>query len=149
MFGHLPATLPRAIRTGSWLAREALTKALGSARSAAARCVIAAVVSLSPFAAYAARPHLPYPRLAWPLEITGSQYAPVTWTDIAGWAEDDHLQAFNAFRASCKPIAAQRKPAADPKALGLSLRDPCRAAQAADISDGTKARGFFEAHFLP
>jgi membrane-bound lytic murein transglycosylase A len=106
-------------------------------------------LSLLPFAAHAARPHLPYPRLAWPLEITGSQYAPVAWADIAGWNEDDHLQAFNAFRASCKPIAAQHKLPTEPKALGISLRDPCRAARTADISDGAKARAFFEAHFLP
>jgi membrane-bound lytic murein transglycosylase A len=111
--------------------------------------VIAAALSLSPFAAHAARPHLPYPHLVWPIEITGSQYAPVAWADIAGWNEDDHLQAFSAFRASCKPIAAQRKPHPDPKALGLSLRDPCRAAKTADISGGAKARAFFEAHFLP
>jgi membrane-bound lytic murein transglycosylase A len=108
---------------------------------------------LIPVAAHAARPHLPYPRLAWPLEITGSQYAPVAWADIAGWNEDDHLQAFNAFRASCKPIAAQHKlpddpKAADPKALGISLRDPCRAAASADVSDGAKAKAFFEEHFL-
>jgi membrane-bound lytic murein transglycosylase A len=102
-----------------------------------------------PFAAYAARPHLPYPRLVWPIEIPGSQYEPVAWANIAGWNEDDHLQAFAAFRASCRPIAAQRKLSADPKALGLSLRDPCRAAKAAELSDGAKARAFFEAHFLP
>jgi membrane-bound lytic murein transglycosylase A len=29
------------------------------------------------------------------------------------------------------------------------LRDPCRAAKALDISDGARARAFFEAHFLP
>ena len=97
----------------------------------------------------AARPHLPYPPLVWPIEIEGSQYAPVAFADIAGWNEDDHLQAFSAFRASCKPIAAQRQPPADAKALGPSLRDPCRAAKAADISDGAKARTFFEANFLP
>jgi membrane-bound lytic murein transglycosylase A len=110
-----------------------------------------------------ARPHLPaarpvpYPHLALPLEISGSQYAPVAWTDIAGWSEDDHLQAYRAFRLSCKPISAQRDPPADPKAdlkadikaLGTSLRDPCRAARATEISDGAKARAFFEAHFLP
>ena len=73
----------------------------------------------------------------------------VAWADIAGWNEDDHLAAFKAFRASCKPIAAQTQPPADPKALGTSLRDPCRAAKAADISDGAKARAFFEEHFLP
>jgi membrane-bound lytic murein transglycosylase A len=111
--------------------------------------VIAAALSLIPLAAHAARPHLPYPRLAWPIEITGSQYEPVAWGDIAGWNEDDQLQAFGAFRASCKPIAAQRQAPPDSKPLGLSLRDPCRAAKAADISDGAKARAFFEAHFLP
>lgn len=95
-----------------------------------------------------ARP-LPYPQLAWPLEISGSQYVPVAWDDIAGWRDDDHLAAYRAFRVSCKPIAEQRNPPPDPKALGISLRDPCRAAKAADISDAAKARAFFEDHFLP
>jgi membrane-bound lytic murein transglycosylase A len=92
---------------------------------------------------------LPYPQLSWPLEIPGSQYASVAWADIAGWRDDDHLAAYKAFRVSCKPIAEQRDPPADPKALGISLRDPCRAAKAADISDGARARAFFEDHFLP
>jgi membrane-bound lytic murein transglycosylase A len=105
--------------------------------------------------AHSVRPYLPearpvpYPRLDTPLEISGSQYAPVVWADIAGWREDDHLKAYQAFRLSCRPIAAQSKPAADSKALGTSLRDPCRAARATDISDGAKARAFFEEHFLP
>ena len=84
-----------------------------------------------------------------PFEVAGGQYEPVAWADIAGWAEDDHLQALNAFRASCKPIAAQTKPPADPKALGISLRDPCRAVRASAIADSTKARAFFEDNFLP
>jgi membrane-bound lytic murein transglycosylase A len=148
------------------LAREALTNARGVKRYAAAFCVIALALSLVPLAAIAARKlhpaetahrHLPYPLLEWPLQISGSQYAPVAWADISGWNDDDHLKAYKAFRISCKPISAQRDPPADPKAdskadpkpLGNSLRDPCRAARAADISDGTKARAFFEEHFLP
>jgi membrane-bound lytic murein transglycosylase A len=148
------------------LAREALTDARGFGRYAAAFCVIAAALSLAPFASHAgrgahvahtARPpvreaparHLPYPPLAWPLEIVGSQYAPVAWADIAGWSDDDHLQAYQAFRVSCKPIAAQQTPPAEPKALGASLRDPCRAARTADLSDGARAKAFFEEHFLP
>jgi membrane-bound lytic murein transglycosylase A len=129
--------------------------------------VIAFALLLAPFAADAARsfrttraahsahPHLPdarpipYPRLASPLEISGSQYFPARWADIAGWREDDHLQAYKAFRVSCKPIAAQRTPPADSKALGTSLRDPCRAARASEISDGARAKAFFEEHFLP
>src|ERR1700687_2125734 len=161
MFGHLPATLPHAIRTGSWLAREALPNARGLRRYATAFCVIAAALSTAPLAArgthtpHNVRPHLPnprlvpYPRLAWPLEISGSQYIPAAWANIAGWSEDDHLAAYKAFRLSCRPISAQRNLPADPKALGISLRDPCRAARASDISDGAKARAFFEEHFLP
>jgi peptidoglycan lytic transglycosylase A len=120
-------------------------------------------VSLGPFAAYAARtfhsahvsqiPHahrqLPYPRLEWPLEISGGQYVPVAWADIEGWSRDDHLQAYKAFRLSCKQISGQKKPPDDPKALGTSLRDSCRAASGARISDGPGAKAFFEQHFLP
>jgi peptidoglycan lytic transglycosylase A len=73
----------------------------------------------------------------------------VAWADIAGWSEDDHLQAYRTFRISCRPISAQRRPPADPKALGISLRDPCRSAKALDISDGARAKTFFEEHFLP
>ena len=150
------------------MALAALTNARGLKRYAAAACVIAAVLSLAPLVAYAARilhsahvavavpvpdpprPRIiPYPSLAWPFEISGSQYAPVTWADIAGWNEDDHLQAYKAFRTSCTPISAQRNPPVDPKALGISLREPCRAAKAADISDGAKARAFFEEYFVP
>ena len=149
------------------MAREALTDPRRLRRYAAACCVIAVALATAPAAAIAARtvhtarivhsarPHLPdarripYPRLAWPLEISGSQYVPVAWADIAGWSQDDHLQAYRAFRVSCRPIAAQRNLPADRKALGISLRDPCRAALAADISDGAKAKAFFKRHFLP
>jgi membrane-bound lytic murein transglycosylase A len=158
-------TLPRAIRTGSWLAPEALTDARGLRRYSAICCAVAASLLLAAFAAHAARQalrhpatlgaetaaprQLPYPRLDFPLEISGSQYAPVAWSDIAGWREDDHLQAFKAFRTSCKPIAAQEASTTSSKALGTSLRDPCRMARAADITDGAGARAFFEDNFLP
>src|SRR4051795_9273709 len=117
MFGHLPAIPPRAIRTGSWLAPKALTRAVGPWQPVAV--LIAAALSLLPFAAHAAkihRPHPPYPQLDLPPEIPGAQYFPVAWGDIAGWNEDDHLQALKAFRTSCKAIVALRTSPADPKA---------------------------------
>ena len=86
---------------------------------------------------------------ATPLEITNSQYVPVKWADIPGWTEDDQLSAFHAFLASCKPIVAQREPPKEPKALGMSLREPCRAARAVDVKDNAQARAFFERHFSP
>jgi membrane-bound lytic murein transglycosylase A len=143
------------------LAREALTDANGFKRRATAFCVVAVALSLAPFVAMAAHQrhtthtphseqrHLPYPRLEWPLQISGSQYFPVAWADVVGWSADDHLQAYRAFRLSCKPISAQRNPPDEPKALGTSLRDPCRAARATDLSDGVRAKAFFEEHFLP
>jgi len=92
---------------------------------------------------------IPYPRLEWPIEINSGQYMPVSWDEIATWAKDDHLQAFKAFRVSCAPIANQRNQVADSRALGASLREPCRAARAIEISDDAKAKAFFEQHFVP
>jgi peptidoglycan lytic transglycosylase A len=125
--------------------------------------VAAAAQAFVPFLALAAHRHhthsaatrapiarpVPYPRLDLPMQINGSQYIPLAWADIPGWNEDDQLAAFRTFRASCRPITAQRGAASDPKALGGSLRDPCGEARAADISDGARARSFFEAHFVP
>lgn len=94
---------------------------------------------------------IPYPQLELPLAISGSQYLPLAWSDIPGWSEDDHLAAFQTFRTSCKPIAAQDATAASPdsRALGASLRDPCRIARSTEISDGARARAFFEQNFTP
>jgi membrane-bound lytic murein transglycosylase A len=136
--------------------------------SVAALGITVAAIALSPFAAEAVRSvrspppaarHLPYPQLAWPIEITGSQYIPLVWTDVPGWSEDDHLAAYKTFRASCKPIVAQRDSstdakasdtkASDTKALGDSLRDPCRDARSLELSDSAAAKAFFEDRFLP
>jgi membrane-bound lytic murein transglycosylase A len=121
-------------------------------------------VSLYPFAAEAvrshrARPafpterHLPYPQLEWPLDIAGSQYIPLAWADVPGWTDDDHLAAYKTFRASCRPIVAKPDSSPEPKAIGDSLRDPCRDARALDLAEGDKAkqqaRTFFETHFQP
>ena len=92
---------------------------------------------------------LPYPRLEFPLEIAGSQYVPLVWSDIPGWDQDDHLAAFKTFRESCRPIVAQSSQAQDTRALGASLRDSCRSARAMDNADSAKARAFFEANFTP
>ena len=133
-------------------------------RHAAAFAVVVLALTVIPLAAMAARKihsslaarsahpaqrQIPYPRLEWPIMINGGQYAPLAWNDIAGWAADDHVQAYKAFRVSCASIAGQRSPPDDSKALGASLREPCRAAKALEITDDAKARAFFEENFLP
>ena len=92
---------------------------------------------------------LPYPQLELPLQVNGGQYAPVAWSDIAGWSDDDHLIAYQAFRISCKPIAAQTGAPSDSKALGTSLRDPCRITKGLELADSAAAKTFFEQNFLP
>src|SRR5215813_13043766 len=166
MSGPLPATPPHAIRTGSWLAREALTKIKRLERAIAVLCVAAVAQSLMPFVVLAARgwrsSHhpapapakpaertLPYPQLELPFEIGGSQYFPLSWSDIAGWNDDDQLAAYQTFRASCKPIVAQHDVPSDSRAVGATLREPCLAARATEMSDGARARAFFEQNFVP
>src|SRR6201994_1262168 len=92
---------------------------------------------------------IPYPVLEWPLVVSGAQYSPLEWADLAGWPSDDHVQAYKAFRVSCASIAAQKNPPEDSKALGVSLREPCRAAKAREITEDAQARAFFEQSFLP
>ena len=127
------------------MVREALTDLTRLKRYAAAGLLIAVALSLVPLAAWAARNwrahhqlvqaarHLPYPRLDFPLQISGSQYIPVSFADIPGWTEDDHLAAYKTFRTSCRPITAQPPQTTDDKALGGSLRDPCRLARETEI----------------
>jgi membrane-bound lytic murein transglycosylase A len=85
----------------------------------------------------------------WPLEIPGSQYAPVKWSEVTGWSADDQFAAFKTFRASCVPILAAKPGRANGKAIGDSLREPCRAAKAAHVADSAAARAFFEREFVP
>jgi membrane-bound lytic murein transglycosylase A len=92
---------------------------------------------------------LPYPLVDLPLQISGSQYIPLSWADVPGWNDDDQLAAYQTFRTSCRSIAAPHEATTDARALGTSLRDPCRVARATEISDGAKARAFFEANFTP
>lgn len=146
------------------MAREARTDVRRLKQCIAVLCVAAVAQLLMPFVVLAAhrwrsrpmpapRPverSLPYPLLELPIELPGSQYLPLAWSDVPGWNDDDQLAAYQTFRASCKSIAAERDTTPpDAKALGASLREPCRAARASEISDGVKARAFFEDHFVP
>lgn len=142
------------------MALEALTRHLSYGRIAIACCALAVVCSTAAIAArYRSSRHpplrheqshpIPYPDLELPLQVSGSQYEPLAWTNVAGWGDDDHLAAYKAFRTSCKPIAAQQGAPAESKALGSSLRDPCRIAKGLELSDGVKAKEFFEQNFVP
>ena len=40
-----------------------------------------------------------------PLKILNAALEPLNWSDLDGWADDDHASAFATFYASCRPIA--------------------------------------------
>src|SRR6187402_1020016 len=37
-----------------------------------------------------------------PLKSSGSQLEPLKWSELTGWAADDHLAAFAAYQAGCR-----------------------------------------------
>src|SRR5262245_41820047 len=85
-----------------------------------------------------------------------SWYRPVTFAELPGWLQDDHLVAFKVFLNSCERVVANGRdrapgdgkgPQVPPSALVAVCSEAIRVA--ADIADKDKARAFFEASFTP
>lgn len=73
----------------------------------------------------------------------------LSFSDLAGWADDDHAAAFKAFLRSCRALdasAAELRPAKAPEAR---LLDVCREALKNETPSRAEARRFFETHFQP
>lgn len=72
------------------------------------------------------------------------------FADVAGWAEDDHLAAFAAFRITCRAILGDQAALRDALPASDGLVAACRAAAAVGEAPAKEAaRTFFEAHFSP
>ena len=84
-----------------------------------------------------------------PLKFPNSQLEPLTWSDLAGWADDDHLAAFNTFMDSCKAIIPRTNPRREAGPMFSALQTICRAARQNLALDKDKAREFFESSFRP
>jgi membrane-bound lytic murein transglycosylase A len=105
------------------------------------RAVLAAAAALSlSFAAAAADDA--------PLVLPDSQLEPVAWTDLEGWAVDDHLAAFAAYRTSCQPFLNVKQPH-DERPVYQALWEVCRRAARVKPADAAAARAFFEDNFRP
>jgi len=75
-------------------------------------------------------------------------FEPADFTELPGWTSDNHLAAFEAFRASCPTlIKAAKRDGADDRTLALAA--VCRKAVALKDPTRASARAFFEAHFAP
>src|SRR6516165_6749986 len=82
-----------------------------------------------------------------PLKLSGSQLEPVKWSELAGWATDDHLAAFAAYQASCR--AAHKLRRADHAEISGALWNVCRNAMDLRPQDSDTTRAFFERNFQP
>ena len=83
-----------------------------------------------------------------PLKLSGSQLEPVQWSELAGWAADDHLAAFAAYQASCR-VARKTQRTGDRAEISGALWNVCRDAIELKPQDSDTARAFFERHFQP
>jgi membrane-bound lytic murein transglycosylase A len=83
-----------------------------------------------------------------PLKFPDTQYEPVAWADIDGWANDDHATAFAAFLESCRALNS-KQPGAEAAAIADALKIICVRGLAAVPLEEDGARKFFEDNFRP
>jgi membrane-bound lytic murein transglycosylase A len=83
------------------------------------------------------------------IKAPAAKYEPVAFTDLPGWAKDDHLAAFKAFLKSCeRVVAGARDKAVDPPpALATACVEAMKTAGQVNSKEG--ARAFFERNFTP
>ncbi len=78
---------------------------------------------------------------------------PITYVELAGWADDNHAAAFGAFKRSCRKmtsIAKARLRAGGKHGLDEALLGACGAALEKGAGRGRdSARTFFESNFTP
>ena len=83
-----------------------------------------------------------------PLKLPETQYEPVAWAMIDGWADDDHNAAFASFLKSCDAIL-QGPPSRDGQPMVGALFKVCQKAVEAKPQKPGEARAFFEQNFRP
>jgi membrane-bound lytic murein transglycosylase A len=84
-----------------------------------------------------------------PIKFPDTQYEPVDWVDIDGWANDDHATAFATFLGSCRVLDVQRRRPRDLPIIPAALKDICVHAREAIPLDEAGAKKFFEDNFRP
>src|SRR5215213_7978349 len=74
-----------------------------------------------------------------PITIPNTQYQPLAWSEIEGWAEDDHAAAFAAFLKSCRPVVRSVAPPEDAPSLQDARREVCRRAMREGMLDAARS----------
>jgi membrane-bound lytic murein transglycosylase A len=81
-------------------------------------------------------------------------YRPMSFADLPGWEQDDHLVAFKTFLKSCERVVANSRDKSTTEKIEpppLALVAACDDAESAsrDIKSKENARAFFERRFTP
>ncbi len=132
---------------------HALTVTLGVLLAVATTPGIAAVVARRPMTALnqpstplneLGRP--PRPALPGPLWLPDAVLEPLAWSDLDGWAQDNHAEAFATFAASCRAVVGRARSNTDTRPFLTALASICRKGLTGSPRD---ARTFFEENFRP
>jgi membrane-bound lytic murein transglycosylase A len=84
-----------------------------------------------------------------PIKFPDTQYEPVEWASLDGWATDDHAAAFATFLQSCRALNGGHQAPAESSTIADALRSVCLRAVAAVPLEEDGARKFFEDNFRP
>jgi membrane-bound lytic murein transglycosylase A len=84
-----------------------------------------------------------------PIKFPDTQYEPLAWARLEGWAGDDHAAAFAAFLASCRALNGARPQGREATVITDALKPVCARAVAAVPLEEDGARKFFEDNFRP
>ena len=82
-------------------------------------------------------------------EPHGARLHPVSFADLPGYAQDDHLAAFEVFALSARSIAQGAPELRTALPTPKPLRAVCQLALRQAIGSPAEARRFFETHFIP
>jgi len=84
-----------------------------------------------------------------PMTLRHAHVVPLTFADLKGWREDDHLAAFKSFMKSCNAILQGSKATRRKRPMFGGLFIACEEAKKIDGSSAAAARSFFETNFKP
>lgn len=84
-----------------------------------------------------------------PMKLRDAHVEALGFTDLQGWADDDHAAAFHAFTRSCEAILNGTKAMRAARPMYGGLYRVCRHAAGLGSPNETQARDFFESNFRP
>src|SRR3974390_2483228 len=135
--------MPSRALTGSLALLVTLTTVAGAAGGAAGDLVPPLHQSAVPLNQLGLRPPAIHQG---PLWFPDTALEPLAWSDLDGWRDDNHTEAFATFAASCRAVIGRARASTDARPILAALAGTCHKALNGLPRD---ARAFFEENFRP